>query len=392
MSTPQLPATLAEFAKEAAPLPSLAGIFVGDPEDITARNEAAFDEVALRQRILVDITKRDLSVDVLGKRISLPVMLTPSSGHRRYTPEGELATVRAAGAAGTLFAPAMVTDFSLEEIAAEASGPIWFQTYILKNREIVEVLVKRAERAGYNGIVLTVDVPSRQLPEFGPDHRVDPAQVPYGNLKTIDLPGVPIPTTWLPSRGAPFTWDDVVWFRSLTKLPIVLKGVQTAEDAALCVEHGIDAVVVSNHGGFALAGAEASLHRLPEVVAAAGGKLEVYLDSGVRRGTDVIKALALGARAVLIGRPVIWGLAVGGQAGVERVLAVIREEIDAAMASCGLTSLRGVPREMVTTVLPTGLRAQLVDQLIELARLVDKGQLRPDEFASLKVQLLAGVR
>lgn len=382
------PTTVAEYIELARELPAVAAVLNPVAEETARRNAAAFDEVAIRQRTMVDVTDRDPSVEVLGRRIAFPVMITPSSGHRRYHPDGELATVRAAGAAGILFGGAMVTDCSLEEIAAAATGPIWFQTYVLKNRDITANTVKRAERAGYDGIVLTVDVPSQRLPEFGPDHRADPELVPWGNFRGLDMPGVPDVTTWPACRSAPFTWADVAWFRSLTRLPIVFKGIATAEDAALCVQHGIDAIVVSNHGGFALAGAEASLHRLPEVVAAVDGKLEVYLDGGVRRGSDVLKAVALGARAVLIGRPVVASLAVGGQEGLEHMLSILRAELDAAMTHAGVTSLRDVSRAVVTPV-GRGFAWQTAgDRLVELARLVDDGYVTREEFAHIKERLI----
>jgi 4-hydroxymandelate oxidase len=313
----------------------------------TARNVAAFEELALRQRLMVDITERDLGVEVFGARIDMPVMLSPTSGHKLFHPDGELATVRAAGAMGTLFCPGMVMDFSLEQVAAAASGPLWCQLYMLKNREIIEILVRRAEAAGYQAIVFTVDTPTLRVPTFRPAFEPAPPEVTFANFATIELPGVPNRSNWLQHRAAPFVWSDLAWIRSLTKVPVILKGIQTGEDARLCVEHGVDGVVVSNHGGYALADAEASLRRLPEVVAAVGRQIDVYFDGGIRRGTDVLKALALGARAVLIGRPMAWGLAADGQAGVERVLTILRQEIEAGMASCGITSVREVDRSYV---------------------------------------------
>jgi 4-hydroxymandelate oxidase len=303
---------------------------------ITLReNRAAFARIGLRPRVLVDVSQCDLATAALGTPVSMPILVAPSAAHGYALPEGECATARGAGAARTLMVVSTESTRTLEEIAQAATGPLWFQLYIYREaRPLAESLIRRAEAAGYRALVLTVDAPRWWRWDTRPAQ--EPPPLPDGNLPA-----------GFHADPMSLTWEDVDWLRGLTALPLVLKGVLTAEDAALAVAHGAAAIVVSNHGGRALDGVPASIEALPEVVAAVGGRCEVYLDGGIRRGTDVLKAVALGARAVLVGRPILWGLAARGEAGVRHVLDLLRAELELAMALAGRPTLASIDRSLV---------------------------------------------
>ena len=243
--------------------------------------------------------------------------------------------------AATLMTASSFSNRTLEEIAQAANGPLWFQLYMYHSLEASASVVHRAEAAGYRAIVLTVDLP--RLSNRERDVRNNFVLPP--NLSIANFPREEV-EAYIPVPIEP-TWDTLSWLRSITSLPILLKGIMTAEDAVLALEHGVDGIVVSNHGGRQLDTAVASIEALPEVVEAVAGRCEVYMDGGIRRGTDVLKALALGARAVLIGRPSIWGLAVNGAEGVQRVLEILRAELDLAMALSGCPSLNSINRSLV---------------------------------------------
>src|SRR5579884_3980114 len=229
---------------------------------------------------------------------------------------------------------------NIEEVAAAATGPLWFQLYVYPTFEVAEKLVRRAEAAGYRAIVLTVDLPRLGRREKDIRNGVTIPPEPYleANFVGVEKTG---------QEWVTLTWESLSWLRSITSLPIILKGILTAEDAVLAVEHGVDGIIVSNHGGRQLDCVPASIEALPEVVAAVNGRCEVYMDGGIRRGTDVLMALALGARAVLIGRPVLWGLAVDGADGVRRVLHLLRDELEQAMALSGCPTLASVGAALV---------------------------------------------
>ncbi len=317
----------------------------GAADEVTLRdNVVAFGRRRLRPRVLVDVSRIDTSTTMLGTAVSMPVALAPTALHKLAHPEGELAVARAAAAAGVLMHAATFSSYSLEEIAAAAKGPRWFQLYFHRDRGVSRDLVTRAAAAGYGAVVLTADLPvpgyrERELRS----HFVVPDDAGPGNYRSDsgdqDLLGY-----FTHEIDATVTWADVEWLRGVSDLPVVIKGVLTAEDAGLAAEHGAAAVVVSNHGGRQLDRCSASVDVLEEVVDAAGGDLEVYLDGGVRRGTDVLVALALGARAVLMGRPYLWALAAGGEAGVARAIELIRVELDNAMALLGVTRTDQVTR------------------------------------------------
>ena len=310
-------------------------------ERTTSRNRAAFEALTLRPRFLRDTTERKISTTVLGTDVSFPVMISPADAHLNAHPEAERATARGAGRAGALMMCSTSSNCSMEEIAEAATGPLWFQLSH-RGHALTENLVKRAEAAGFKAIVLTVDAPLPSPKERDLRNRYErPGE--YGNFRPQENPaaaGVAAePPAWDTPQSPPLTWRELDWLRSLTDLPLVLKGVRVAEDARMAVEHGVNAILVSTHGGRRFDDTMSSIEMVPEIVAATMGRVEVYVDSGVRRGSDVLKALALGATAVAVGRPLYWGLAVNGAEGVNHVLEILREEFSRAMAYCGQHSV-----------------------------------------------------
>ena len=308
--------------------------FEGGAEDeVTLReNVAAFGRWQLRPRMLVDVGEISLETTLLGGAVSMPLGIAPFALQRLLDPEAERATTRAAAAAGALATVPTLTSYRHAELQAAADGPRWLQLYVQLDRTQTLDHLAEAKEAGYGAVVLTVDLPLVGRRER--DVRLGfaiPPEIPlhYGTLVDVD------PT---------LTWRDLEWIRAATDLPLVLKGIVTREDAVLAVEHGVDGLWVSNHGGRQLDGVAASIDALPEVVEAADGRTEVYVDGGFRRGTDVVKALALGARAAFVGRPVAAGLAVGGEAGVSRVLELLHDEITLALGLLGCTSPDQVTR------------------------------------------------
>jgi 4-hydroxymandelate oxidase len=302
----------------------------------TARlNREAFGRWVLRPRALVDVSTIDASTPVLGRRVSLPVLFAPSALHCLAHPDGELATAAASVDVDTTMILSTNCGVTLEQVAAVARDP-WFQLYWLTDRELTRDLVQRAAAAGFRAICLTVDAPVGGWREGEQRHPV-PIEP---TCRAAMLPDEVEVETRL-------TWSSLEWLRSITPLPIVLKGIMTAEDARLAIEHGAAAIVVSNHGGRQLDWAQASLDVLPEIVEAVDEQLEVLMDGGVRRGTDVLKAIALGARAVLIGRPIFWGLGTGGAPGLTALVELIRGELVSAMALTGVTKIADVRRNIV---------------------------------------------
>jgi isopentenyl diphosphate isomerase/L-lactate dehydrogenase-like FMN-dependent dehydrogenase len=244
-----------------------------------------------------------------------------------------------------------ISTYSLEDIAGAATGPLWYQLYVYKDRSLARSLIHRAGAAGYRALCLTVDTPLLGCRERDVRNKFDlPASLRLSNFEAAGLDVATMGGSFAAyatrQLDASLTWDSIEWLRSETKLPIILKGIIAAEDAARAAERGVDGIIVSNHGGRQLDGAEATLRALPRVVDAAG-RVEVFMDGGVRRGTDVLKALALGARAVLVGRPCLWGLASAGEQGVTRVLEMLRQELTLAMALCGCPNLRAVDRTLI---------------------------------------------
>jgi isopentenyl diphosphate isomerase/L-lactate dehydrogenase-like FMN-dependent dehydrogenase len=326
---------LAEERLDANALAYFAG---GAGDEVTLReNVAAFARRKLRPRVLVDVGGCTTATTVLGTEVSLPVVIAPLALQRMAHPDGELATARAAAAAGTVMCLSTAATARPAEVAAAAPGaPRWFQVYVFEDRAITVDLVEEAVESGYGALVLTVDAPFLGRRER--DIRID-FKIPEGMTPSGDIFGEGFDTA--------LSWRDLEWLAGYG-LPVVVKGLITAEDARLACEHGAAAVVVSNHGGRQLDGVSATVDALEEVVEAVDGRLEVLLDGGVRRGTDVLKALALGARAVLIGRAMVWGLAVNGEAGVAHVLQLLRDEIQLGLALLGCRSSADVTRTHVT--------------------------------------------
>jgi isopentenyl diphosphate isomerase/L-lactate dehydrogenase-like FMN-dependent dehydrogenase len=309
----------------------------GAGDEVTLRdNIAAFERRKLRPRILVDVRGVSTATTVLGTDVSMPILLAPLAMQRMASPEGELATARAAARAGTLMCLSTAATARPADVAAAAPGaPRWFQVYVFGDRAITEDLIAEAVDNEYSALVLTVDVP--YLGRRERDLRVD-FKVPEGLSLSGDIFGQ--------GFDASLSWRDLEWLAGFG-LPVVVKGLLTAEDAQLACEHGAAAVVVSNHGGRQLDGVAASLDALPEVVDAVDGRAEVFLDGGVRRGTDALKALALGARAVLIGRAMLWALAARGEDGVAHVLELLRDELKLGLALLGCGSPADVSRAHV---------------------------------------------
>jgi L-lactate dehydrogenase (cytochrome) len=316
-------------------------------------NAEAFRRRRIVPRMLRDVSQRDLSTTLLGTAMAAPLLLAPIGVQRIVHPDGELATARAAAAVGVPMIASTASHFTMEEIAAAGGpdAPRWFQLYWADDRPLVKSFLGRAEAAGYGAIVLTVDT---FVPGWKP-RDLQQAWLPFlegvgmGNYFQDPAFRAALEKTPEEDQGAAtghflglqanpaLAWDDLAWLREQTSLPIVVKGIQHADDAREAARRGVDGIVVSNHGGRQVDGAIGSLDALPAIAAAVGGELAVLFDSGVRGGADVIKALALGADAVCLGRPYIWGLALEGQAGVEAVLKMVLAELDLTMALCGLT-------------------------------------------------------
>ncbi|MCW2988973.1 MAG: alpha-hydroxy-acid oxidizing protein [Solirubrobacterales bacterium] len=369
--TPSIPVSVAELERQAvAAMEPRAANYVGagaGGEDTMGANAKAFRRHRIVPRMLRDVAVRDLETTVLGTAMPAPLMLAPIGVQTVVHHDGELASARAAAAVGTPMIVSSASHFSLEEIAAAAGdgAPRWFQLYWASDRGLVESFVGRAERAGYGAIVVTVDT---FIPGWKP-RDLQQAWLPFlngmglGNYfqDPVFREGLEKPPEedvgaatghFLGVQANPsLTWDDLAWLRERTSLPILIKGIQHPDDAREAAGRGVDGIVVSNHGGRQVDGAIASLDALPAIAEAVGDQLAVLFDSGVRSGSDVLKALALGADAVCLGRPYVWGLALEGQAGVETVLKMILAELDLTMALCGLTR----PEEIGPELLAPGL-------------------------------------
>ena len=350
---------LEDMARAKVPRPAFDYIAGGADDEVSLRrNREAYQKWALRPRVLVDVAKRDTSTMVLGQRISMPILIAPTAFHGLVHPDGEIATACGAADSGTVMIVSAIATKTLEDIAASVAAPRWFQLYVWKDRKVTADLVKRAATVGYRAICLTVDTPFLGRREKDERNAFTlPPGLGIANVRLAGLDGMPES-----ERGSAFakyvaelldpsvTWKDIAWLRSLTSLPLVLKGIMTAEDATLAVENGVNGIVVSNHGGRQLDSTLGTLDALPEIVDAVHGRAEVYMDGGIRRGTDVLKALALGAKAVLVGRSPLWGLALGGAEGVRAVLEHLRNEFALAMALTGRSTVAQIDRGLVQRV------------------------------------------
>ncbi|CAJ2677668.1 unnamed protein product [Trifolium pratense] len=319
-------------------------------------NRNAFSRILFRPRILRDVSKIDLTTNVLGFNISMPIMIAPTAMQKMAHPEGENATARAASKAGTIMTLSSWANSSVEEVASTGPGIRFFQLYVIKDRNAVTQLVRRAESSGFKAIALTVDTPILGRREADiknrftmPSHLVlkNYEGLELGKLDKTDDSGL---ASYVASQiDRSLNWKDVKWLQTITSLPILVKGVLTTEDTKLAIQAGAAGIIVSNHGARQLDYVPATIVALEEIVKAAEGKIPVFLDGGARRGTDVFKALALGAAGVFIGRPVVFSLAADGEAGVRKVLEILREEFELTMALCGCRSLKEITRDHVVT-------------------------------------------
>ena len=321
----------------------------GSWDEITLHaNRERFARRQLRPRVLNDTSRVDVSTTMLGMPVAMPVALAPVAFPGLAHADGEVAVARAAAPSSVLQCVPTLATRSLEEVSAVGPGPRWFQLYVHKDRARSAELVRRAEAAGYSAVVLTVDlpVPGYRERELRRRYHV-PAGTRLAHYEDVDPGGADLIQVISGLQDPTLSWRDVAWVRGLSTLPLVLKGILTAEDAALAVAEGAQGIVVSNHGGRQLDGSPATIDVLEEVVQAVGGRAEVYLDGGVRRGTHVLVARALGARAVFVGRPWVYALAAGGEAGVARLIALMQAEVETAMRLLGVTSLDAVTRAHV---------------------------------------------
>ncbi len=324
----------------------------GAEDEVTLRdNRAAFSRLKLHYRVLRGFTTRSLETELLGHKLSMPVLIAPSAFHGLAHPDAELATIRAAHAAGTIMTLSTTSNMSLEQVRnASPDAMLWFQVYLYKDQSVSLEMIRRAEAVGASALVLTVDTPMLGRRERDiRNHFKLPDHLRIGNLMTTlpSVDGSGLGAFVRDNFKLEIGWDDVAWLRSVTNLPILLKGVCHPEDARLGVEHGAAGIWVSNHGGRQLDSSPATIDVLPRIADVVAGAVPIVLDGGVRRGTDVVKALALGATAVALGRPVLWALALDGQAGVTHALELLRAEVDATLALCGYDDVRRVSRELV---------------------------------------------
>jgi isopentenyl diphosphate isomerase/L-lactate dehydrogenase-like FMN-dependent dehydrogenase len=348
-----------------------------DREVTLRRNQSAFDAIVIEPNYLVDVGRRDLSTSILGMPVESPVMFGPTGLSTLIHRDGELALARAAGAAGSIYVLSVYAGYSLEEVAAAATGTLWFQVYLWKDRGVTRELLERAKAVGYRAAVLTVDVPVngqrerdlrngltvpiRVTPRTAIDvalhpswlYRVARHPLPiHGSLRGIPGAGGDSGTGLIEYANRDLldptqSWKDLEWLREIWTEPLAVKGVMSLGDAQRTVERGAEAVWVSNHGGRQLDGARASIEALPRIVDAVGDRAEILFDGGIRRGTDVVKAIGLGARACAVARPYWWGLGAAGEAGARRVLEILNSEVDRVMALSGVTSLDQIDRSMV---------------------------------------------
>jgi len=317
-------------------------------------NRERWNQIKLRPRVLTDVSELRLETTFLGQHFHLPILLAPAAYHRLYHPDGELATVAGANAAGASLVVASFATHSIEDIAKQARRRFWFQLYVQPDREFTRSLVQRVEAAGCAALCVTADTPILGI-------RTREMRSSFSLPDDIPLPNMiggakdELSRSHLPEFGSIYsrrldprlTWKDISWFRSITRLPVLVKGILSPDDARRAIDAGASGVIVSNHGGRNLDTLPATAEALPRVIDAVEGRIPVLVDGGIRRGTDVLKALALGAKAVMIGRPYIYGLALAGPAGVERVLQILKTELMMAMALAGVRSIKEIDRQTI---------------------------------------------
>ena len=326
----------------------------GAGDEITVRwNEEAYRRIRLKPRILVDVSKLDTRVTIFGQEHAFPILLAPVAAQKLMHPDGESASARGASAAGATMVVSSFANTSLEDVAAVAKSPLWFQLYAQPDHGFTRELVQRAEAAGYRALCLTVDTVTT-----GARNREARAAVkllPIPNFEKLKVPDgdVSLHTgsqdVFKSVLDASMSWKEIDWLRSVAKIPLVLKGVLNPDDADLAVKHGVSGIIVSNHGGRNLDTLPATIDALPLVTEKVAGRIPVFVDGGIRRGTDVLKALALGANAVFIGRPYIYGLGAAGEGGVTQVIRILQREFQMAMALTGRTNVANIDRSLIWT-------------------------------------------
>jgi 4-hydroxymandelate oxidase len=347
---------LERLAKERLPVLAYDYYRSGAWDETTLKaNREAYEKLKIHYKILVDVEKRDLSTTIFGQHVDFPILVAPTAFHKLAHPDGELATGRAAVKAKTIMTLSSLSTTTIEEVAEATNKTFWFQLYINKQREYTRDLVARAESAGAKALVVTVDTPlwGRRERDVRNGFHLPPGLsainlVKYqqeGIAKGQSGAGLGQSFAWM--LDATLQWKDLEWLASITKLPIIIKGVCRVDDAIKATEHGIKGILVSNHGGRQMDSAPATIDVLPAIVDAVGNRTTVLMDGGIRRGTDAMKALAQGAKAVLVGRPVLWGLAAGGQQGVEKALSMLKEELDLGMALSGCRNLKELNRSLL---------------------------------------------
>lgn len=335
-----------ERAKGLVSVPAWEFYDQGCADDLTVHwNREALQRLRLESRVMVDVEKIDTSITLFGHAMPYPILLAPAASHMLVHPEGEVATARGASAAMATMVLSSNSNRTVEDVAAATTQPLWFQLYVSRDRDIAKELIQRVEAAGCKALCVTVDQPviyarDRSSREAGP-------------LRSLPLPNVkrPVPgpgsSPTAGGRTRSLTWKDLEWFRSVTKLKVILKGVLHPDDAEQAVKAGADAIIVSNHGGRALDGVAATIDCLPRVADRVAGRIPVLMDGGIRRGSDVLKAIGRGANAVLIGRPYLYGLAVNGSDGVQHIVQILRNEFEGAMALTGRTSIAQIDRSVL---------------------------------------------
>jgi isopentenyl diphosphate isomerase/L-lactate dehydrogenase-like FMN-dependent dehydrogenase len=328
-------------------------MYTGVDDNVTRdANHEAYKRIQLRPRRLVDVSKIDTRVELFGTTWDSPIFFCPVGGQEMFHADGELCTARAAQAKKTLQILSTATSHSVEDVIKARGGPVWYQLYAVSDWGATERLAKRAEDAGCPVVAWTVDtLAGRNIETAARFRRMDTRECAachgepfHSHRPMLDTPDMKAFTLNTPA----FTWEHVDRLKKATKMKLILKGIETHEDARLCVEHGVDGILVSNHGGRATETYRATIECLPDVVDGVAGRIPVFVDGGIRRGTDAYKALALGARAVGIGRPYVWGLAAFGQPGVEKVIEILRREFELTMKQCGARSLAEISRSTVT--------------------------------------------
>jgi len=320
----------------------------GSGDELTLRwNKEAYQRIRLKPHVLVDVSQLDTRVKLFDSEHAFPILLAPTAAQKLVYAEGELATVRGAGAASATMVVSSFSNTSLEDVAAAAKGPLWFQLYAQTDRGFTRELVQRAEAGGYRALCLTVDTPIT-----GTRYRERRADVKLGSLPNLTgYKGAEFRTGSLEIFSSvldpALSWKDVEWLRSFAKIPLLVKGVMNPEDADRAVKAGIDGIIVSNHGGRNLDTLPATIDALPQVTDRVAGRVPVLVDGGIRRGTDVLKALAMGANAVLIGRPYLYGLGAAGQEGVTNVIKILQRELQMAMVLTGRPNISAIDRSVI---------------------------------------------